>query len=101
MSLCIEVGQLARCVALKDRAAVRDVKRDLKKINQVLKGVRLPEHHEPEHLKDESWSCRIAGHYLTPLRRLAAHARLRLVQDEGDEFEEWPAPWDRVWSVDY
>jgi hypothetical protein len=102
MSLSVCVGQLAHCIALKDRAAVRESRRDLKRINQELKGRGLPEHHEPEEVPGgKAWSCRIAGDYLTPLRRLAAHVRLRLVRDEEEEFDEWPAPWDAVWYVGY
>src|SRR5262245_43217202 len=102
MSLSLYVGQLAHCIALKDRQAVREIRRDLKKINQVLKAEGLPEHHEPEEVPGgKVWSCRIAGDYLTPLRRLAAHVRLRLVRDQEEEFDEWPPPWDAVWHVGY
>lgn len=98
MSLSIYVGQLAHCIALKDRVAVREIRRDLKKINKVLEAEGLPEHHEPEQVPGgKVWKCRIAGDYLTPLRRLAAHARRRMLQGEGDFFEEWPQPWDAVY----
>jgi hypothetical protein len=95
MGLYVDVGQLARCVAAKDRDAVRRVKRKLKKLNEALKDVRLNEHHEPEDLKGkEPWGCKIAGLYwLTPLRRLAAHAWVSAVEYDRDVFETWPAPW--------
>src|SRR4051812_2505419 len=99
MGLCVDVGRLARCVAAKDREAVRELKRDLEKINDVLKANGLPEHHEPETLPG-GWCCRVAGHYLAPLKRLAAHARERLLDDE-DAFEEWPEPWDTVWHLGF
>jgi hypothetical protein len=104
MSLSLCVGQLADCIAVKDRDCVRRMRRALEKINEVLKANELPEHHEPERVQGgKRWTCRIAGHYLTPLRRLAAHVRQRLINDEGDEdeFDTWPEPWDRVWSVGY
>jgi hypothetical protein len=96
MGMYVDVGQLARCKALNDREAVRDVKRALKKLNHALKTSGWPEHQEPEDLKgQEAWGCKIAGLYrLTPLKRLAAHVRLRLVRDEQEEFEVWPAPWE-------
>src|SRR5262249_36369377 len=54
------------------------------------------EHHEPEELKGKDlWSCKIAGWpALTPLKRLAAHVWLRVVRDEVESFEVWPAPWE-------
>lgn len=104
MSLTIEVGQLARCVALKDRRAVREIKRDLKKINEVLKGQKLPVHLEPEDLNGkQSWHCRIAGHpYLGPLKRLAAYVRQEVIREDYAEtvgLTEWPAAWAEDWEA--
>jgi hypothetical protein len=95
VALSIDVGQLARCVALKDRGAVRDIKRRLKKLNQALMEAGVDEHHEPEDLNGkEPWGCKIAGPFgLTPLRRLAAYVWVREVREEAEEFETWPAPW--------
>jgi hypothetical protein len=96
MGLYVDVGQLARCIAAKDREAVRDVKRRLKKLNEALKVAGVEEHHEPEDLKGKQpWGCKIAGWpALTPLKRLAAHVWLRVIRDEVEHFEAWPAPWE-------
>src|SRR4051812_34203524 len=96
MGLYVEVGQLARYVALKDRRLIRDAKRRLKRLNEALRDAGLPEHHEPEDLKGkEPWGCKIAGGpALGPLKRLAAHVWLRVVNDEVEHFEVWPGPWE-------
>jgi hypothetical protein len=96
MGLYVDVGQLARCVAAKDRDAVRRVKRKLKTLNEALTNARLPEHHEPEDLRGkEPWGCKIAGWpALTPLKRLAAHVWRRVVDSEVERFEVWPARWE-------
>jgi hypothetical protein len=54
---------------------LQELREEFVAINQVLRSLGLPEHHEPEQLPDGwEWDCRIGGYdCLHYLRRIAAH----------------------------